>query len=196
MIAYLNGTITSLTPTLMLIETGGVGYEVHISLQTYSMLNGQKHTKIITHHHVREDAQILFGFATEKEKQLFLMLISVNGIGPNTARTILSYASVDELLHSIANAQLAMIQKIKGIGVKTAQRIVVELREKAVQILGTETQYFLEGNHTNLKEEALLALVALGFPKPQMDKILTSILRDSNPAPSVEALIKQALKLV
>jgi Holliday junction DNA helicase RuvA len=144
---------------------------------------------------VREDAQVLYGFANLLEKEVFLLLISVQGIGPNTARTILSYATPDELQRAIASGNEADIRRIKGVGPKTAQRLILELRDKFNKLAGLEGSAALSvGN--NIKEEALMALVTLGFPRPQMEKILTQMVQQAAGPLTVEELIKKALRSV
>lgn len=198
MIAFLKGEIAELSPTHVLLNVNNVGYEVHISLQSYAYLQkaADKQCFIHTHMHVREDAHLLFGFTDLKEKELFLHLISVNGIGPNSARTILSYSTCDDLSQSIINGNVAQIQKIKGIGPKTAQRLILELKDKLVksEILNTDKTLTLSNN---IDHEALTALMVLGFAKPQVEKVIAKI-SGSNTANnlSVEDLIRQALKLL
>ncbi len=194
MIAFLRGKVVNLTPTELLLDVHDVGYVIQISLNTYSSFQDTKEIFVHTWLSIREDAHVLFGFSDLRERVVFQHLISVNGIGPNTARTILSYASPDELIQHISNSEIAQIQRIKGIGPKTAQRIILELKEKFIKELGAPTD--LTDLNNNAKEEALLALVALGFPKAQIEKILLQIMKTSANNLSVEELIKQALKSV
>ena len=195
MIAFLSGRILFKNPTQLIVDVQGVGYEVNISLYTYGQLGDSEAVKLHTYLSVREDAQVLYGFANLLEKEVFLLLISVQGIGPNTARTILSYATPDELQRAIASGNEADIRRIKGVGPKTAQRLILELRDKFNKLAGLEGSAVLSvGN--NIKEEALMALVTLGFPRPQMDKILTQMVQQAARPLTVEELIKKALRSV
>jgi Holliday junction DNA helicase RuvA len=195
MIAYIHGRMLFKSPTQLIIDVNGLGYEVNISLNTYSRLADQEAVKLHTYLSVREDAQVLYGFADLAEKELFLLLIGVQGIGPNTARTILSYANPIELSRAIALGDEPAIRRIKGLGPKTAQRMIIELRDKVTKISGEDLKTAqIPGN--NLRDEALMALVTLGFPKPQMEKILNQLLQDSSQAYTVEELIKKALRSV
>jgi len=203
MIAFLEGDIALKTPTLLILRVGGVGYEVHISLNTYGKLPDTGPCKVLTHMSIREDAHLLFGFAEPLEKSMFQHLISVQGIGPQSARTILSYASPTEVEDSIRRGAVHEIQRIKGIGPKTAQRLVLDLRdrirpEEAIQ--GTHdqagTSTYTDSNissHTKIQEEALLALVALGFSRPAMEKSLRNILSDPKSPRDTESLIRAVL---
>lgn len=195
MIAFLKGRLAFKSPTTLLIDVNGVGYEVHISLHTYSALGSSEQVQLHTYLQVREDAHVLYGFAEVKEKELFLQLISVQGIGPNTARTILSYVSPDELKRAIIAGDLASVQRIKGIGPKTAQRMIIELKDKLLKS-HPENLDLGEMAYNNVREEALLALVTLGFPKAQMEKNINQLLAKADAPQSVEALIKQILRTV
>ena len=195
MIAYLSGRILFKNPTSLIIDVNGVGYEVHISLNTYGQLGEGEAVRLHTYLSVREDAQVLYGFAESHEKELFLLLIGVQGIGPNTARTILSYATPDELQRAIASGNEADIRRIKGVGPKTAQRLIIELRDKVVRLAGLPAGTVVNAGN-NIREEALMALVTLGFPKPQMEKILNQLMQDAAQAYTVEELIKKALRSV
>jgi holliday junction DNA helicase RuvA len=195
MIAFLKGRLAHKSATTLLIDVNGVGYEVHISLHTYSQLCDREQVQLHTYLQVREDAHVLYGFAEPAEKELFLQLISVQGIGPNTARTILSYATPDELRKAIVSGNVAAVQRIKGIGPKTAQRMIIELKDKLLK--GNPDSLDLgEQAYNNVREEALLALVTLGFPKAQMEKVLHQLLQKPDAPQTVEALIKQVLKSV
>lgn len=196
MIAYISGRILFKSPTQLIIDVNGMGYEVNISLHTYGQLGDSEAVRLHTYFSVREDAQLLYGFADLQEKEMFLLLIGVQGIGPNTARTILSYATPDELQRAISQGDEAGIRRIKGLGPKTAQRLIVELREKVIKISGLLSGARTSGGHNNLREEALMALVTLGFPKPQMEKVLNQLLQDTAQAYTVEELIKKALRSV
>lgn len=203
MIAYLEGEIALKTPTLLIICVGGVGYEVHISLNTYGKLPENGPCKVLTHMSIREDAHLLFGFADALEKSMFQHLISVQGIGPQSARTILSYASPADLEDAIRRGAVHEIQRIKGIGPKTAQRLVLDLRdrirpEESIQGTPGQTQTLSHtdpnrASHTKIQEEALLALVALGFARPAMEKSLRTILSAPQPPPDTESLIRAVL---
>ncbi len=195
MIAFLKGRLAFKSPTTLLIDVNGVGYEVHISLHTYSALGNSEQVQLHTYLQVREDAHVLYGFADVKEKELFLQLISVQGIGPNTARTILSYVSPDELKRAIIAGDVASVQRIKGIGPKTAQRMIIELKDKLLKS-HPESLDLGELAYNNVREEALLALVTLGFPKAQMEKNINQLLAKADAPQSVEALIKQILRSV
>jgi len=195
MIAFLKGRLAFKSPTTLLIDVNGVGYEVHISLHTYSALGSSEQVQLHTYLQVREDAHVLYGFADVKEKELFLQLISVQGIGPNTARTILSYVSPDELKRAIIAGDVASVQRIKGIGPKTAQRMIIELKDKLLKS-HPENLDLGEMAYNNVREEALLALVTLGFPKAQMEKNINQLLAKADAPQSVEALIKQILRTV
>lgn len=195
MIAYLKGEITFRCPTHMYIECSGVGYLVNISLATYSVLENEKQTKIFTYLLVREDAHILYGFATEEEKEMFLHLLSVSGVGGNTARLILSSISIQELRNAILTENEVVIRAIKGIGPKSAKRLILELKDKVVK-LGNET----EGVHSpvssgQFSEEALAALVMLGFAKNTAEKALQKVMSQQSPV-SVEDLIKKCLQIL
>jgi Holliday junction DNA helicase RuvA len=191
MISRLNGRLIEKNPTDLLIECAGVGYEVKISLNTYSVLPASDaivlHTKLI----VREDAHILYGFATKEEREMFGHLISVSGIGPNTALIMLSSMTPDEIAHAILSEDVASIQKIKGIGTKTAQRVIIDLKGKVSKMeLGTENIF--SSNNRN-RFDALIALVSLGFDKKSAEKVLDKI---DTGTQTVEQLIKEALRLL
>jgi Holliday junction DNA helicase RuvA len=192
MYEYVKGPIAELTPAYVVIDCGGVGYNVNISLQTYSSFEGKKEILVYLHQVVREDAHLLFGFASKDERELFRMLISVSGVGANTARVILSSMSAAEIQKAIMQADINALKQIKGIGLKTAQRIVVDLKDKvAGKDLGSG-QLFASPNNTT-RHEALSALVMLGFNKSAVEKVLDQLLKTDN-SPSVEGLIKLALK--
>lgn len=195
MIAYISGRILSKSPTQLIIDVNGLGYEVNISLNTYGKLGDDELVKLHTHLSIREDAQVLYGFADKHEKEVFLLLTGVQGIGPNTARTILSYATPDELQIAIAAGNEADIRRIKGVGPKTAQRLIVELRDKFAKLTGNPA-FPQQTASNNIREEALMALVTLGFPRPQMEKILTQVMQSSETPPTVEEVIKRVLRSV
>ncbi|MEJ5264798.1 MAG: Holliday junction branch migration protein RuvA [Bacteroidales bacterium] len=191
MYEYIIGKIVVLTPTYLVLDNNGIGYYLHITLHTYGQLHAGMEEKLYIHQHIREDAHILFGFKEEKEREVFRLLLSVSGIGANTARMILSALNPDELTQAIASEQVSLLQGIKGIGAKTAQRLVVELKDKISRAL---PQNFPLTNNTFV-DEALSALVMLGFPKQQVEKALRDIIRQ-HPQLSVEELVKMALKVL
>jgi holliday junction DNA helicase RuvA len=191
MIEHLEGTLSQLTPAYAVIDCGGVGYAVNISLQTYDKVKDKKQIKLLTHLVVREDAHILFGFAEESERQLFRLLLSVQGIGPNTARTMLSSLSANELQNAILSGNLSLLKSVKGVGPKTAQRLLVELQDK-MKAPGIEQNSAYRSSAPQL-EEALSALSMLGFSRAESEKALLRII-SSGGSQTVEDLVKQALK--
>jgi Holliday junction DNA helicase RuvA len=191
MFEYIKSKLVELNPAYAVMEAGNVAYFVHISLNTYSLLKeGSEHILFI-HQVIREDAHLLFGFAEKAERELFRMLITVSGIGANTARMMLSSLSTFDLKNAIITGNVSVLQSIKGIGLKTAQRVIIDLKDK-IGKPGTETDIFATASNTK-RDEALSALVMLGFNKPAVEKNLDKILRE-NAGLSVEQLIKQALK--
>jgi Holliday junction DNA helicase RuvA len=196
MINHIKGIIEEVNPAYVVVETaGGVGYCINISLATFSEIKDRKEVKLLTHFIVKEDGQVLYGFATEEERELFKLLISVNGIGPNTSRLILSSMSVGEVLNAIATEDVKTIQSVKGIGAKTAQRVVIELKDKAKKVSWAEATK-INVAYNNNKYEALSALVALGFPKSGAESVLDKIIKTEGIQLTVEELIKKALKLL
>ena len=194
MIEYIRGSVAELTPTYAVIECGGLGYMLNITLTTFSALEGVKETRMLVHEAVREDAYQLFGFLTEQERQLFRLLIGVSGVGANTARMILSSIPAPELEAVIASGDHARLKNVKGIGIKTAQRIIVDLRDKikpASDALISQPAVAT----SDVFEEALLALVMLGFARPQSQKVLKKIF-DADPTVKVETAIKKALAMM
>jgi holliday junction DNA helicase RuvA len=194
MIAYLKGKLIHKDPSHAIIEVNGVGYQVNISLNTFAEIKDKEDIKLSTYFHVREDAQVLFGFATEAEKQMFQYLISVNGVGPSTALVVLSYLPPEELKSAIVREDAAALQAVKGIGGKTAQRLILELKDK----LKRETAEEMPGNtgfvRNTVRHEALSALVTLGIAKPVAEKSIDAVLKKSGNTVSLEDLVKQALK--
>lgn len=184
-------------PAYAVVETaGGVGYFIHISLNTYSQLGAEKEqTLLLTHYVVKEDCHVLYGFADESERSLFRLLISVNGIGPNTACVILSAMSVGDVVNAISSEDVRAIQSVKGIGAKTAQRVIIELKDKVAKG-GLAAAENFSSNYNNNKLESLSALIALGFAKNSAEKVLDRILKEESGTPTVEELIKKALKLL
>lgn len=191
MIGSLNGRLIEKYPTELLIECGGVGYEVKISLFTFSQLSENESIKIYTKLIVREDAHLLYGFYTKDEREMFSFLISVSGIGPNTALIMLSSLSPEEIANAIQTEDVTTIQKVKGIGAKTAQRVIIDLKGKVLKFSG-DTEINNSKNNTN-RFDALTALASLGFDKKSAEKVLDRI--DSG-SETVEQLIKGALKLL
>jgi Holliday junction DNA helicase RuvA len=191
MIGSLNGRLLEKNPTELLIECSGVGYEVKISLNTYTQLSDSEQIKLHTKLIVREDAQILYGFSTKEEREMFNYLISVSGIGPNTAMIMLSSLVPEEIAHAIQTDDVITIQGIKGIGAKTAQRVIIDLKGKVVKFSSSSETFVLKGNKTRF--DALNALVSLGFDKKSTEKVLDKI--DSGEQ-TVEQLIKEALRLL
>lgn len=192
MYAYIDGRLTHKNPAFVVIEAGGIGYHINISLNTYSALGDVERCKLYTWLHVKEDAHTLYGFAEEGERRLFLHLISVSGIGPNTGRMILSSITPVEIQTAIVKADLPLIQRIKGLGAKTAQRLVLELQDK-LKKEGSDSLISIP-QHNTVKDEALSALVMLGFAKQTAEKTIDQILKVTEETLSVEQLIKQALK--
>ena len=191
MITYIKGKLIEKNPTYTVIETGGIGYLVHISLHTYSQIADEELVKLFTHFHVREDQQSLFGFATQMEREIFRLLISVSGVGTATARIMLSSMNPKEIQQSIAQDNVAQLQTVKGIGAKTAQRIIIDLRDKIIKTYDIDDISTLADN--TAREESLSALDVLGFARKQSERIIDKILRDT-PDMNVQNLIKQALK--
>ncbi|HLO56005.1 MAG TPA: Holliday junction branch migration protein RuvA [Saprospiraceae bacterium] len=194
MIAYLNGSISHKTPTYIYVDCNGVGYHVNISLNTYSKLENLSKIKIFTYLNVKEDEQSLFGFFDDEERSLFVLLISVSGVGVNTARVILSYMAPEEVKSAIIHENAVALGKVKGIGPKTAKRIILDLKDKVIKETGGEQVILSSPESNTIRNEALFALIALGFPKPVVEKQIKSVL-DKNPnIEMVEDLIKQVLK--
>lgn len=193
MIAYIKGEITYKSPTYILIETGGIGYHVNISLNTYAQIEKLEKVQILTHLQVKEDSHTLYGFAEETERSMFVLLISVSGIGPNTARVLLSSMKVEEARMAIVSENVAAFNKVKGIGPKTAKRIILDLKDKVIKESG-DTPITVSPVNNTIREEALSALVALQFPKIKVQKVLNKILQQQPTINSVEEMIKLALK--
>lgn len=196
MFAYLKGALTYKSPTYLIVETGGIGYQVFVSLNTYTDMQDKEQAKLYTHYHVTESAHTLFGFSTEQEKELFELLISVSGVGPATARLALSYITPAELKAAILQENVSILQRVKGIGAKSAQRIILELRDKIakVQDESSESAIISAAQGNTVREEALSALVALGFNKSIAEKTIEKVLKSTKEADSVEHLIKLSLK--
>jgi Holliday junction DNA helicase RuvA len=193
MYEYIQGTITELTPTYAIVDNQGIGYYVHISLTSFSAMQAGKSQKLFLHQVIREDAHLLFGFVESTERELFRLLLSVSGVGANTARMILSSLTPSDLTSAIASGNLVALKGIKGIGAKTAERLLVDLRDKVGKIAGGEELTMSQSNTG--RNEALSALVTLGFNRPAVEKVLTRLTREE-PNSGVEDLIRKALKLL
>lgn len=191
MIAHLQGKLVEKTPTDVVIDCGGVGYQVNISLHTYSLLPDSENIRLFTYLQIKEDAHTLFGFVEKSERELFKMLLSVSGIGAGIARTMLSSLDPKQIIHALATADLGTIQSIKGIGTKTAQRAILDLKDKVLKVYNLDEVSTI-ANNTN-KDEALSALEVLGFNKKLAEKAVEKIVM-ADPNSSVETIIKQALK--
>ena len=195
MIAFLKGRLVHKDPTHVVIDVGGVGYHVNISLATFADVKDQEAITLYTHLAIREDAHVLFGFSLESEKKLFQQLISVNGVGPSTAIVMLSYMNSVELKNAIVQENTAALQSIKGIGGKTAQRVIIELKDKLKKEHWDEAQTPVSiGPHNTMRKEALSALVTLGLPKAAAEKSIDTVLKKSGNTITLEDLVKQALK--
>ncbi|HOI48319.1 MAG TPA: Holliday junction branch migration protein RuvA [Prolixibacteraceae bacterium] len=191
MYEFIRGEIAELNPATVVVETAGVGYSIRISLNTYTLLNGLKEARLFTHLIVRDDAHLLYGFAHAGEREIFRNLLSVNGVGAATAMMLLSTLSPDEIIAAVSSENVALLKTVKGIGVKTAQRIIIDLKDKLGKASGAE-QILIPANNT-IPNEALSALVMLGFAKKEAEAAVSKILKD-DPQSSVENVIKQALK--
>lgn len=195
MIGYLSGEITIVDPTLILVDVGGIGYEVKISLSTYSKLKDSRKGKVFTYLHVKEDAHTLYGFYSPDEKSLFVKLISISGVGPSTAILMLSSMGVVEIQESIASEDVATIKRVKGIGTKTAERIVLELKDKIRKEIGGDRIIDVVPDGFNIiREEAMIALVTLGIQKSMAEKSINLILKNAEKDVTLEEVIKLALK--
>jgi len=191
MITHIRGKLVEKNPTYAVIETNGIGYWLNISLNTFSLLPNDEAVLLYTHLSVKEDSHTLYGFINKIEREIFRLLISVSGVGPSIARTMLSSMSTDEIQQAIASGNVGVIQSVKGIGAKTAQRVLIDLKDKILKSYAIDEDSFVESN-TN-KNEALSALEVLGFTRKQSEKVLDKILLE-NKTMSVEVLIKKALK--
>jgi Holliday junction DNA helicase RuvA len=195
MITFLKGRLVHKEPTFVTVDVGGVGYHANISLHTYSEIKDQENILLYTHLSIREDAHVLFGFSDESEKRLFQQLISVSGVGPSTAIVMLSYMNSKELKTAIVQENAAALQAIKGIGGKTAQRVIIELKDKFKKESWEETQPNVSfGPHNTIRKEALSALLTLGLPKASAEKSVDTVLKKSGNTITLEDLVKQALK--
>lgn len=195
MIAFLKGRLVHREPTHVIIDVNGVGYFVTISLQTFSEIKEQENILLHTHLAIREDAHVLFGFSNESEKRLFQQLITVNGVGPSTAIVMLSYMNSNELKTAIVQEDAGALQRIKGIGGKTAQRVIIDLKDKLKKESWDESQPAISiGSNNTLRKEALSALLTLGLPKAAAEKSVDTVLKKSGNTITLEDLVKQALK--
>lgn len=193
MIDYIKGTIIELTPTELILECGGIGYSALISLQTYEKLEKQEKAVVYIHHYIREDEELFYGFASKDERELFRLLIGVSGIGVASARMMLSSLTSDEIRSAIIAEDINRIKSVKGIGLKSAQRLVLELKDKVVKGEGADNTVLFVKENNAIAEEATTALVMLGFTKANINKVIPSLLKE-NPSAKVEDLIKAALK--
>ena len=191
MIAHIQGRLVEKNPTDVIIDCNGVGYQLHISLHTYSLIPDTENIKLFTFLQIKEDAHTLFGFVEKSEREIFKLLLSVSGIGANIARTMLSSMEPKQILQAIATADVVTIQSIKGIGSKTAQRVILDLKEKVLKVYDLD-EVSMALNNTN-KDEALSALEVLGFNKKLAERVVEKIVKET-PDASIESIIKQALK--
>lgn len=195
MIEYLNGQIIELNPAHVVLDLSGIGYFVHISLNTYSALSGQKQVRLYIHEVIREDTHSLYGFHSFEERELFRMLISVSGVGSNTGILFLSSLPVNEIRMAIISGDVNKLKSVKGVGLKTAQRLIVDLKDKLerIPLSGQFSADIFRGMNNTVREEALSALVTLGFVRKNAEKVIDKVLQ-SDPEKQVEQLIKDALK--
>mgnify|MGYP000992439939 FL=1 len=196
MIEYITGEIVELSPTTVILESYGIGYNINISLNTFTSLQGKKQGKLFIYEAIREDAYILFGFSTQAERELFLLLITVSGIGGNTARMVLSTLSPEEVISAIGSSNVSLLTSVKGVGKKTAERIIVDLRDKidAIGLDGKKSMDLMgQSMDVEIQDEAVAALKMLGFSAHASQKVVHKILKE-NTGLTVEQVIKQALK--
>jgi len=201
MYEYIQGKLAEINPAYAVIDTGGTGFILHITLNTYTRIQGLEQCKLFAHQVIREDAHVLFGFADLEERELFRLLISVSGVGPNTARLLLSSLTVSDLKDAIVSGRVGVLKSVKGIGEKSAQRIIVDLKDKVDKTSSSPQK--IDISHNTVRDESLSGLVILGFPRKMAEKALDEALKDlrqkslgddEQPALSVEKLIKEALK--
>ena len=193
MIDYIKGKVEELNPTEVILETYGIGYRILISLQTYEGLNGKSEVKVYIHHYLREDEELYYGFSSKEERELFRLLIGVSGIGASTARMMLSSLTSDEIRNAILAEDINKIKSIKGIGLKSAQRLILELKDKVVKGGGSESPALFTSSSNAATEEAITALVMLGFTKANVTKAVNAVLKEK-PSASLEEIIKLSLK--
>lgn len=190
---YIKGTLEEINPTEAIIENNGIGYNLQISLQTFTAIQSTKEVKLFIYHHVREDIQMWYGFYSKEERAIFISLIDVSGIGPNTARVMLSSLSCSEIKSAIVSGDVNKIKSVKGIGLKTAQKVIIELKDKFSKSPDDFTELLLGSQPSVNLDEALSALVMLGFNKAAADKVIKSVYKE-NPNYTIEELIKFSLK--
>lgn len=193
MIAQLRGRLIEINPSYVIIDCGGVGYHVKISLTTYSKIQKEENILLYTHHLVREDAETLFGFADKEERFVFEQLISVNGVGPASGMMMISTLNPGEIYHAIGSEDAKTLQSVKGIGAKTAQRIIIDLKDKLAKL--SDSEFISSSSENKIKIEALSALEVLGISKKQSEKIVQKIISDT-PNVTLEAVIKETLKKI
>lgn len=193
MINHLNGSFIEVTPTHAVVECQGVGYQVFISLQTYDVIQSWKQGKVLVHQIIREDAQQLYGFAQESEREMFRLLLGVSGVGAATARMILSASSVADLQHTILREDVAALKRIKGIGARSAERIIVDLKDKVGRVVPSELEGSMGAADASVRQEATLALLALGFTRAAVEKSLDRVAKESPGNEPVETWIRKAL---
>ena len=193
MIDYIKGSLVEITPTDMVLECYGIGYKILISLHTYEALNGRSESTVYIHHYLREDEELYYGFATKDERELFRLLIGVSGIGASTARMMLSSLTCDEIRNAILAEDINKIKSIKGLGLKSAQRLILEIKDKVVKGAGSDSTSLFQTGTPGVTDEAVTALVMLGFTKANVNKAVASVLKES-PNASLEDIIKLSLK--
>lgn len=193
MIDYIKGEIIELTPTDMVVECYGIGYSILISVQTYSALEGKKNATVYIHHYLREDEELYYGFATKDERSMFRLLIGVSGVGAATARMMLSSLTVEEIQNAILSEDVNRIKSVKGIGLKSAQRMILELKDKVVKGEQTDMSALFAQTTNKASEEATTALIMLGFTKANVTKVVNAVLKD-DPTASVETIIRKSLQ--
>ena len=195
MIDFVKGKIVDLSPMSVVIDNNGIGYSMLISLQTYQALEGKADGIVYIHHHIRQDDEEYYGFATKDERELFELLIGVSGVGVGSARMMLSSLSAEEIRHAILSDDVAKIKSVKGIGLKSAQKVIIELKDKIVKGEGADSTEIFAAGHNEIVEEACRALIMLGFSKQNVNKAVQAILK-ANPKAKVEDVIKSALKML
>lgn len=193
MIDYIKGEIIELTPTDVVVECYGIGYKILISVQTYSLLEGKSNTTVYIHHYLREDEELYYGFATKEERKMFRLLIGVSGVGAATARMMLSSLTVGEIEQAILSEDVNRIKSVKGIGLKSAQRMIIELKDKVVKGEQTDTSALFAQAGSKASEEATTALIMLGFTKANVTKAVNAVLKE-DPTASVETIIRKSLQ--
>ena len=193
MIDYIKGEIIELTPTDIVLECHGIGYNILISVQTYSALDGKKDATVYIHHYLREDEELYYGFATKEERKMFRLLIGVSGVGASTARMMLSSLSVEEIQNAILSEDVSRIKSVKGIGLKSAQRIIIELKDKVVKGGETDMSALFTQVDNKASEEATTALIMLGFTKVNVNKAVNAVLKE-DPTVTVENIIRKSLQ--